>query len=365
MTKTLFISIFFSFLLPAGLFVSALAFFVTFWVDRYSLFRRWKQPSVPMDGALAETARFQIAIILVVHCLLTQTILMKWPFDGLCIVDGGNEFTSITIEDVKEEGLLYAACSEQTENTYSKVFSYDFTPEWMTEDQLLLVRIYTLVNILIVTVFGISFFGKGAKHSVYKFFFSDYDNKAKASTKEYSFIEGITSYIPSITHPALPLPLLCCDTSLFDTAHCNFSAPKGVFQALDLTVCKSLSNVPTDRVLQAFSKCTQYKSSALQSADLKRAEEDGKESEAAQQEVTRNKKELQRMRSRSGSASIDDGSEWREQFTAYGKISHTKFHQPKNNDGMLPSPIKGGGKGGGKKGSKSPSLSSRSISNVT
>jgi len=140
MTKTLFVSLFFAAIFPQGLFVTAFAFTVSFWVDKYCLFRLWKQPPA-MDGALAVAARFQISLIFLIHCIITQHFFMGWPFDN---VEATSTSATMTLNggSADNTAVLYKAVEKSSYNIF------DFSEKsWYTEDQKDIVFIYGILNI--------------------------------------------------------------------------------------------------------------------------------------------------------------------------------------------------------------------------
>ena len=48
LTKSLFMALFYSALLPSGLLIAAIGFTLTFWADKYCLLRIWEKP--PQHG---------------------------------------------------------------------------------------------------------------------------------------------------------------------------------------------------------------------------------------------------------------------------------------------------------------------------
>merc|ERR1712153_184037 len=53
-----------------------------YWVDKYCLFRLWKQPPA-MDASLTAASRLQIAVICVVHSIIAGLFFAGFPFDNL------------------------------------------------------------------------------------------------------------------------------------------------------------------------------------------------------------------------------------------------------------------------------------------
>jgi len=80
MTKSLFVGLFYSTLYPGGLFWSLCAFFVCYWIDKYCLFRLWKQPPA-IDASLTAASRLQMAVVCVIHSIIAGLFFAGYPFD--------------------------------------------------------------------------------------------------------------------------------------------------------------------------------------------------------------------------------------------------------------------------------------------
>ena len=78
MTKTLFVSLFYMALLPAGLFITATSFIITYWVDKYCLLRRWKTPPA-YDDRLTQKSRGHVIFSIIMHLIMTGYFFAGWP----------------------------------------------------------------------------------------------------------------------------------------------------------------------------------------------------------------------------------------------------------------------------------------------
>ncbi len=86
--KTIIVGLFFSVMIPSGLFITAFAMLSTFVVDKYSLFRIWKRP--PMFGrSLSVLSRYFYIIIVFTHLSVSRIFFANWPYRGLWEQDNG------------------------------------------------------------------------------------------------------------------------------------------------------------------------------------------------------------------------------------------------------------------------------------
>jgi hypothetical protein len=65
-SKTIFVSSFWSAVLPAGLFVTSAALAVNYFADRYALFQIWKRPP-PLSSRLVTLSRHVLSLTIFVH----------------------------------------------------------------------------------------------------------------------------------------------------------------------------------------------------------------------------------------------------------------------------------------------------------
>ena len=87
MIKTLFVGLFYSTVVPSSLFVTAAAFFITYWVDKYCLLRMWARPPA-YDEEMARTTRKMIMVCVWVHIIMARVFFSNWPY-----LDASNEAT--------------------------------------------------------------------------------------------------------------------------------------------------------------------------------------------------------------------------------------------------------------------------------
>ena len=191
MTKTLFVSMFFGSLLPSGYAISCAAFLCCYWVDKYCLFRLWKQPPA-IDASLTAASRLQIAVILVVHCVIACQVFAGFPFDHVsgcgAEVPSGAQMTcptclknrasgSVNVADVTD--LVGDAAFPVTQATYCDqtpkggFFNVD-TADFMTDSQKTIVGVYAILNVVLMVIVCVGYFGRTAAYSIYALVYGNY-----------------------------------------------------------------------------------------------------------------------------------------------------------------------------------------------
>jgi hypothetical protein len=269
MTKSLFVGLFFACLYPAGLIFSLCSFIMCYWVDKYCLFRLWKQPPA-IDASLTVASRMHIAVICIFHGVISNQVYAGFPFNSVQFKTAGGSFMTLTVDGV--EGTKTAADLWETTNMYEPVGTFDVSTDndWMTDDQKDVVQTFSIVNIIILVLVLLGYFGSSAFSFVHSLFRGDYKPVGDPNPDMYSFVPGIATYVPTFVTDLLPLPLLCCDLSLIDLDHISFTAD---YAKQDVTMDHPIAAFVAnggDRS-KIFSTCKQYKSDELKAHEAKEA----------------------------------------------------------------------------------------------
>jgi hypothetical protein len=263
MTKSLFVGLFFSALYPGGLVWTTCSFVMCYWVDKYCLFRLWKQPPA-MDASLTAASRLQIAVICVVHSIIAGLFFAGFPFDNL-------QSTTDTATVTEEKTMLDGTTSTITHTAQIVYTDVDQKPagminiptaDWMASEQVDVVKMFSAINICVVVLVCVGYFGKTAAFSVYKLFYGEYIPVGDPNPDLYSFVPGIESYVPMYQTDKLPLPLLACNLELMDKEHISFTADYSKQDLTKDTVIAKAQESGTD-ISKCFSVCKQYKSPEL------------------------------------------------------------------------------------------------------
>ena len=208
-TKSIFLCLFFSSLVPLGYLMCATTLFITYWVDKYCMLRQWKQMP-PLDASIVALAREQLAYAVLVHCIITLHYFAGWPFDeaGACLEDC----------DTTHPQYNYAEKNLWNKGKFIIFSKYD----WMSPDQQNTVRAYQFLTVVMVITISFGYFGG----TVYKMLFStfvgeeeqdgepvkrpgqdDKDNPLYIPGKEDELILAseadvdVSAYIPNILSP--------------------------------------------------------------------------------------------------------------------------------------------------------------------
>ena len=179
MTKIMFLAFWYCSIFPGGFFFSALALFVNYYTDRFSLMRSW-QRSPHVSTEISEYSRkffFSMACIFLVT--MSSFYWAAFPFYNLCLVeDPPANYTYAGVHTFNVTDLwgdnpqtfnrtvyptdpVYRYCNQdfilRVQDEYYFPFIYregvEGGGEWMTEDQRFLTSIYgwTSVGILCTT----------------------------------------------------------------------------------------------------------------------------------------------------------------------------------------------------------------------
>ena len=263
MTKTLFVGLFYSTLYPGGLVWTTCSFFVCYWVDKYCLFRLWKQPPA-IDASLAVTSRLQIALVCIGHTIIAGLFYAGYPFDNVYVPDSSVTST-IDVTTIQADGTKTSTAYVQAVYAYlgsdgmqqSGAVNLQ-TGDWMGDEQKDVVSMFKTINICIIVLVSVVYFGKTAAFSIYKLFKGEYIAVGDPNPDLYSFVPGIESYIPMFQTDKLPLPLLACDLTLIDKEHISFTADYAKQDLMKDTVITKAKESGVD-VSKCFSVCKQYK----------------------------------------------------------------------------------------------------------
>ena len=151
MIKTMFVGLFYSALLPQGLFITAFSMLTTYWVDKYSLLRLWKRPP-SYDASLAIQSRHLIMLVIWVHLIMTRVFFANWPYQN---------------PDLKAHCNLLS-CSEPDKDKVAFANDDAVDDHVWTHDQRVVVNIYSTLSVVatfyilipLASIFGLSFIWK-------------------------------------------------------------------------------------------------------------------------------------------------------------------------------------------------------------
>jgi hypothetical protein len=246
MTKTIYVTLFFSALAPVAYLLCTIAMFNTYWVDKYMLLRVWQVPP-QLDASIVATTRSHLAFICLIHIVVTTWYYAGWPFDGVvceeCDADGTNcdrvhpSSNAHKFGDAWAEGSTFCTASGDGTNIY-KIwkttmemakghFIYFEKRGYMTDEQWNVVKAYQAVGVIAMIFICVIYMGAAFQNTIYTLFFgipkdtTDVATRPKddqADNADYfieghagepiasSTVEDLEFYIPQFTHPKLEVP---------------------------------------------------------------------------------------------------------------------------------------------------------------
>uniref|UniRef100_A0A7S1XQ05 CSC1/OSCA1-like cytosolic domain-containing protein n=1 Tax=Phaeomonas parva TaxID=124430 RepID=A0A7S1XQ05_9STRA len=203
LTKTVFVSLFNMSVYPAGVFITAFAMIVNFWVDKYCLLRIWA-PQPELGAGITTTNRSYIALVLLFHFMVALHVYAAWPFDGY--IDTG-EPTTVTGVSAREN--VYEKVGDMTARGPS-VFLIN-TRRWMSGDQKGVVKVFSAFSVVVFVVFILTYFGQGLYDAYRMLTTGIYEEPGEdqgITHVSHTGEDAIDVYVPKIHQPGIKYPLL-------------------------------------------------------------------------------------------------------------------------------------------------------------
>jgi len=205
MTKVVFVSLFYSSILPSSLFLGALALMIHFAVAKFCLLRMWR-PSPDVGASLSSLSRnYFFSSSLIIHFVMSAYWWSGYPFDNLC--EGQNTYNFCN-QDFLRSGIFPPIPSFQPEGL-----------EWMTESQATITGLYAWTAVVMVGA-GIFF---AVKENMLPYlegvFRSTYEPDGADQKIPFSSVKHLAevmAYVPQLRLPGFSHPLLVCDISRID-----------------------------------------------------------------------------------------------------------------------------------------------------
>lgn len=236
MTKIMFLAFFYMALYPAGLFMCAIALFVNYYTDSFSLMKTWA-PAPKLGNSVSKMSRkYFFSIALIFLSLLASVFWAGFPFDNLCEKVGytnpayyGNytidrqDFPNIDVS-ITENTPFYDYCNMEFLTIplprFQKANSVRHLPrderenattyEWFQGRQGLLVQI-NFWTCMVFIFFNVLRFLLEAVMGLMLWFKSDYEPSGKDMKMNFSNVEVISAYIPQVKNDNFVYPLIACD----------------------------------------------------------------------------------------------------------------------------------------------------------
>ena len=83
-TKVLFLTFFYSTLMPASFFYAAAIFVVYFWTDKFCILRTWRQ-APRINSEISTLSMYVIFMTVLAYAVMASYSIAQYPFDNACL----------------------------------------------------------------------------------------------------------------------------------------------------------------------------------------------------------------------------------------------------------------------------------------
>jgi hypothetical protein len=205
-TKVVFVSLFYSAILPQSLFLGSIALVAHFWSGKFCLLRLWR--ATPDIGPhLARVSRnYFFSTSLLVHVIMSAYFWSGYPYDNVCEVDG-----------------VYQYCKQDM--LRSRIFPPlpSFQPDgmtWMSQSQATLTSLYGYTSLVLVAVAIFVILKELLLPFIEGLFRSTYEPDGEDQGRSFSSVkhrQEVHGYIPQVVvEGGFAHPLIACDISKVD-----------------------------------------------------------------------------------------------------------------------------------------------------
>ena len=161
-TKVLFVSLFYSQILPVSLFLGAAALLTHFLVGKFCLLRMWRTAPDIGPGLSRLSRNYFFSTCLLVHVIMSAYWWSGYPYDDLCQNENGEYF--FCDQDFLR-GWVFPPLPR-----FQPVGS-----EWMTQSQAIITSLFSWTALVMVTVAAVVFVKEILFPFVGSFFTSNYE----------------------------------------------------------------------------------------------------------------------------------------------------------------------------------------------
>jgi hypothetical protein len=210
MVKLLFLALWYCPLYPSVLIMCAIALFVSYYVDRFSLMRSWK-PAPKLGRSISRfTRRIIFPLMLVFMAFVASTSWADFPYDNLCICTNADDcpifpgtynFTAIDFAYPNDQvtiGMLdpvYKFCTNEQ--------------EWMTGQQERLTQYFARLNFSVVGLISLVILTVLVLF-IRRYYVRNLEFVGEPQAQRFSDVASRTAYIPEIKSAAFAYPFICC-----------------------------------------------------------------------------------------------------------------------------------------------------------
>lgn len=116
MTKIMFLAFWYSSIFPGGLFLAAIALWVNYYTDRFSLMRTWKRAPHVSTEISTYSRRYFFSSACIFLAVMSSFYWSAYPFDNMCIIE------NMTVSDPQ----IAAIATKEVEGTHDITISNRF-----------------------------------------------------------------------------------------------------------------------------------------------------------------------------------------------------------------------------------------------
>jgi len=206
-SKVLFVALFYSSILPASLFLGAIALVMHYAQAKFCLLRMWR-PAPDLGFGLSRLSRnYFFSMALLIHVIMSAYWWSGYPFDNLCATENSDQYMFCN-QDFLRRGVFPPLPRFQPEDS-----------PWMTEGQATITSLYAWTAVVMIVLGGLLAFKENILPYVESIFCSTYEPDGADQNIPFSSIKHlteITSYVPQLREGAFAFPQLICDVSKID-----------------------------------------------------------------------------------------------------------------------------------------------------
>lgn len=241
--KTAFVALLYVSLVPSGMFFACGSFFVSYWVDKYCLLRRWKTPP-RISHLITSSSNFYLLLCVVVSLFYTTYFYSNWSYDNVCAVDktcwdNKHSTSCILPDDQRFFNSTFITCGKRLfENEGGDSFFWPTRVKHMTIDQVDVMEEFRILSIVAIALFFLTKVLGPIVQAVQLLYKREHQNSADPSNVKYTEIVNnpeteICGYVPNCTHNELlqTHPLLMSDIEMLDARKelISFSMPENEY----------------------------------------------------------------------------------------------------------------------------------------
>jgi hypothetical protein len=162
---------------------------------------------------------------------MSMVFYAEFPFDNVCVDEEAGKLNAIRFFKAKALGVnndqIYMHCDQSVSVKLLGVFfGKSISRDTMFGKQQRIVQVYGVLVLLLTIILVLVVFGEGVVKGTYHLFYGNYKPESEASDIHFTSCPDIQAYIPVISHPTLPFPLVAADVTTFDPKYLAFELPK-------------------------------------------------------------------------------------------------------------------------------------------